>query len=388
MANPILVNEKGKRRLLSGHPWVFLSDLTIPEKQEAGIVSVCDLKKRFLGKALYSPHSQISVRMLTSGDEPIDTSFWEKKIRSALALRQSLQIPSNAWRLIYGEADGIPSFVLDRYDNACVFQSLSAGVETQRETLLSLIQQILNPSLLVERNDVSVRTLEKLPLASQVIQGDGPTRVEIKEGELRFVVDLLEGQKTGAFLDQRQNRIWAGNFAKEKQRVLDACSYQGWFACHLARAAKEVIAIEQSEAACRLIEENATLNQLNNIEVIQKNVFDVLREMDGRKEEFDLINLDPPAFVKSRSQLAQAIRGYKELNLRAMKLLQPGGILITSSCSHHLSEEDFLALLSEAARDAKRKVQILWVGGQDRDHPMLLGFPESKYLKCLFLRIM
>jgi 23S rRNA (cytosine1962-C5)-methyltransferase len=388
MENPVTVNEKGKRRILQGHPWVFRSDVTQPDPLPSGAVAVVDSKNKFLGRALSSPHSQITLRMITREDEKIDRAFFKIRIEAAARYRASLAIHSNAYRVIFGESDGIPSFILDRYGDSFSFQILSAGLECFRKELLESVDEIFSPALLVERNDVSVRNLEKLPQAAQVLSGDGPTRKVIQEGELKFEVDLLEGQKTGAFLDQRDNRLKAGQWARNRKKALDAFSYQGWFSCHLAREAGFVIAVDQSAPACRMIEINADRNQLKNISVVESNVFDFLKEADQKRERFDLINLDPPAFVKSRSQLSQALKGYKEINLRAMKLLEPGGLLITSSCSHHLSEEEFLKLLQESARDAKRTAQIVDIGHQAADHPIGLQFPESKYLKCFFIRIL
>jgi 23S rRNA (cytosine1962-C5)-methyltransferase len=383
----VIVNEKGKRRILAGHPWVFRSDIKVDSNQLAGIVLVSDEKGRSLGKAFFSPHSQITLRMITPRDEVINVPYWEQKIKSAHHFRESVSILSNAYRVIFGESDGIPSFILDRYGDAFAFQILSAGLETERENILDAVKHLFRPTLLVERNDVSVRNLEKLPLSAQIVEGNIAPSLQVREGDLRFEVDLLSGQKTGAFLDQRENRFKAALFAKGRKRVLDAFSYQGWFACHLAKKTEEVVCVEQSEAACKQIEANALLNELNNITVVSKNVFDYLHEADQGKERFDLINLDPPAFVKSRRQLSQAIKGYKEINLRALKLLKNEGILITSSCSFHISDEEFLEVIRDAAQDAKRRVQIIGIGHQASDHPILVGFPESKYLKCLFLRV-
>lgn len=383
----IQLNAKAHRRLEQGHPWIFRSDISVPSKTEAGIAELLSPVGKFLGKALYSPHSEIALRFLTSKDETIDESFWEKRIRQALQLRQDLELDSNAYRVVFGESDGIPSFVLDCYDRAYAFQILSAGLESQREALLQSIHKIFNPQLIVERNDVSVRKLEQLPLVSQILFGESSSRVMIQEGELKFEVDLLEGQKTGAFLDQRSNRLKAAHYSKNKKRILDVCAYQGWFSCQMGLGGAEVIALDQSTAACESVKKNAVLNRLNNIQVMEANAFDALKVMDQNKEKFDLINLDPPAFVKSRKQIKNALRGYKEINLRGMKMLNEGGILITSSCSHHLSEENFLDLLQDAAIDARKKVQILERSYQAPDHPALLGFPESNYLKCFFLKV-
>lgn len=384
----VIVSQKGIRRLQGGHPWIFRSDIRTEKNLPAGVVSLENPQGKFLGKALYSPSSEIAIRFLTSKNREIDSLFWKEHLLQAKKFREELSLPSNAYRVVFGESDGIPSFILDKYDQAYSFQILSAGLESQRDILLELIREIFSPKLLVERNDVSVRRLEKLPQTSQVLEGEASTLVKIQEGAFFFEVNLLEGQKTGAFLDQRENRLKAEKYAKGKNKILDVCSYQGWFACHMAKFAKEVKAVDQSKAVCENILRNAHLNELQNIEVLEENAFDTLKELDQRKEKFDLINLDPPAFVKSRKQIKNALRGYKEINLRAMRMLNENGILITSSCSHHLSEEIFLELLQEAALDTKRKVQILERGYQGSDHPVLLGFPESAYLKCLFLRVL
>lgn len=384
----IKINEKGKKRILKHHPWVFKSDLMDEKIGLAEIVEIIGPKNEPIAQGFYSPHSQISLRIIANCSAKIDERFWEERILSADQFRKTLHIPSNAYRMIYGESDGIPSFILDRYDNAFSFQILSAGLETIRETILKIIRKNFHPDLIVERNDVTVRNFEKLPLSSQIIEGSKNSKIIIEEDPLKFEVDLLEGQKTGAFLDQRSNRILAGKMAENRKKALDVFSYQGWFACHIAKKAENVIAIEQSEISCQQIKINAELNALKNISISSSNAFDYLREADQSKKKFDLINLDPPAFAKSKSHLFQALKGYKEINLRAMKLLEKDGILITSSCSHHISDEQFLEIITEAAHDAKRQVQIIRIGHQAPDHPILVGFPESNYLKSLFLKMM
>lgn len=384
----IELNNKAQRRLLQGHPWIFRSDIRLQGQPEAGIARLQSTQGKFLGQALYSPHSEIALRFLSSREEAIDVEFWRKRLLQARALREERGIPSDAYRVVFGESDGIPSFVLDQYGEAFSFQMLSAGLESQRKGLLQAVRELFSPRLLVERNDVSVRNLEQLPQSAQILEGEGPSTLLVWEGDLKFEVDLLEGQKTGAFLDQRTNRFKAAEYARGRMKLLDVCSYQGWFSCHMARGAGEVTAIDQSGQACRSVARNAEINGLKNIRILEQNAFDCLKELDQGKAKFDLINLDPPAFVKSRKQLQNALRGYKELNLRALRMLKEGGILITSSCSHHLSESNFVELLQEAAMDARRKVQILERGMQGPDHPVLLGFPESNYLKCFFLRVL
>lgn len=378
---------KGVRWFSTGHPWIYSSDIAARDAGGAGIVTVVGPDGKFLAQALFSPKSKIALRVLSRKQEPITRDWWKKKIEEALQLRKRLPIPSNARRLVFSEADGLPSLIVDQYGDYLSFQCLSAGLETVKSVLIDLLQELFSPRGIVERSDTPVRDLEGLPRVAEVVAGDVPEKIVIEEAGLQFVVDLLKGQKTGAFLDQRENRILAGQLARGQ--ALDAFSYQGWFACHLAKKAEHVVSLESSEEACAFIHENAKRNGLaDKISVIQEDAFDVLREEVKLKKCYDLVNLDPPPFVRRASEKEGAYRGYKEVNLRGLQLLEPGGVIVTSSCSQAVSEEEFMGMLTDAARDAHRDVQLLHRGQQPPDHPSLPHVPESNYLKCFFCRVL
>jgi len=411
----IKLTPKGARRFESAHPWIYKSDLVSPLPSEAGVVRVEDPRKRFLAQAIYSPASQIALRILSRGAELINQEWFAKRIQSAIALRKRLAIPSDAVRLFFGESDGIPAFIVDQFADVISFQTLCAGIDRYKDWLVDILWEELKPAAIVERNDVPVRAIEKLPMIAKVHQlsllckeGSGevdhelplPTspykgeeyrkltagKTIINEGELKFAVDVLHGQKTGAYLDQRDNRFLAATFASGS--VLDCFSYEGWFAVHMAKNANSILCIDSSEAALAKVCENAKLNGLESkIKTKEANGFDFLKEEDARGAHYDCINLDPPPFVRSARDRASGFRGYKEINLRAMKLLRPKGILITSSCSHHFSDEDFDAMIADAAKDAKVTAQVLYRHGAAPDHPILVGFPESHYLKYRIINI-
>lgn len=339
-------------------------------------------KGQVLGHAFFSPHSQISLRWLSSTAEPVTEALYRMRMERALARRQSLNATTDAYRAVFGESDGLPSIIVDRYNDIAVVQTLSAGAETVKELLFALIMELLPVQSLVERNDVPVRGLEQLPQIKRVVNGT-KSATEIHDTTLTFLVDCMEGQKTGAFLDHRAARRRMAQLSKG--RVLDCFSYEGWGACYMAAAADEVIAVEVSEQACGRIRANVERNGLSNVDVRTENVFDFLKSCDERGEKFDLIHLDPPAFIKSRKRLPTGIRGYKEINLRAMRCLNPGGVLMTSSCSHHLTPVIMQEMLSDAAMDTGRDFILREQVGQDIDHPILLNFPESQYLKGFVL---
>lgn len=339
---------------------------------------------RLLGQAFYNPKSKITLRWLTEDpDQPVDRAFWAGRLDAALALRRCVVKDSTACRLIHSEADGFPGFVVDRYGEVVVLQALCLGVERILPVLVDLIRERIRPSALVARNDSPVRKLEGLPEEKRLLEGRIPERIEVQEGAARYRVDVLEGHKTGAYLDQRENRLWARGYARG--RVLDAFAYQGGFALQLAPQAEEVLAVEDSAAAVEMLKENLALNRLENVRVERANVFDRLRGLEKEGERFDLILLDPPAFARNRAQLKDAWRGYREINLRALRLLRPDGVLITCSCSHLVTEEVFGAILREAGAAAGRPVRFLESRTQARDHPILLTHPESRYLKCIAL---
>jgi len=386
MPTTVSITKRGAQRVHARHLWIYRSDLTESKGAEQGdVVRVTDPRGKALGKALYSSQSQIALRMLAFEDIEIDKSFWTSRLIAAEQLRQQCVSDTTAYRLVYGESDRLPSLIIDRYGDCFVIQTLSQGMDALKQMWVDLLVEMYSPRAVIERNEAKVRNLEGLPSSSGVIYGSNPGEFEIDEAGVKFAVDLVEGQKTGSFLDQRENRIAARSYSKG--RALDCFTYQGGFALHLARGAKHVLAVDVSASALAHARRNAELNSASNIEFVEANVFDLLREMEQRGERFDVINLDPPAFAKNRSAVEAAMRGYREINLRAMKMLEPGGTLITSTCSYHMSEEAFLNVLSGAASDAGRTVQILEKRIQSRDHPILISMPETYYLKCMILRV-
>ncbi len=380
-----VITSAGLRRLRQGHLWVFAAHVARePDDRDTSIVRVIDKAGRTCGYAFYSKASQIRLRMLSREPVPPSREFFHGRLRAAIRRRDGLLDSGTPCRLVFGEGDLLPSIVVDRYAGYLVIQTLSAGAEALKQVLVELLTEELHPSGIVERNDVKARGLEGLEERKGVIAGSVPDRVEVLEGELRFQVDLLGGQKTGFFLDQRDNRIAAHRYARGL--ALDCFTNTGAFALQFARRCQEVIAVDTSAESLTQGRANAKLNGLENIDFREANVFDLLREMEHAGRKFDMICLDPPAFAKNRASLAAAKGGYKELNLRAMKLLKPEGILVTSSCSYHLSESAFATILQQAAHDARRQIQLVERRGQSRDHPILLSMPETHYLKCFILR--
>jgi len=385
MNDEVTLTPKGQRWYRSGHPWVYRDDLKSALPSLSGqIVRVKSSNGQLLGQAFYNAASKIALRRLTDDPgEPIDRAFWERRLLCALELRKRLVSDSSAYRLISSEADGFPGLIVDRYDSVLVLQSLSLGIDRILPLIVELLSERLQPQAFVARNDSSVRTLEGLPLEKRLLAGSRPDRTEVREGDRRYLVDVWEGHKTGAYLDQRENRLLSRRFSKG--RVLDAFAYQGAFSLQVAAQADEVLAIEDSESVLMGFKENLNLNRITNVQVERDNAFDRLRALDRAGEKFDLVILDPPAFARNKNEVPDAHRGYREINLRALKLLKPGGILISCSCSYNVSDEIFLAILQEASRDAKRPVHLLEIRTQSKDHPILLTHPESKYLKCLIL---
>ncbi len=368
------------------HLWVYRSDVSdVAEARPGEIVRVADPRGRILGRALYSSRSQIALRMIAFDDVETDRDFWLARLAAAERLRQKVVRDATAYRLVYSESDLLPSLIVDRFDDCLVVQTLSQGMEALKPMWLELLIERYGPRAVIERNEGKVRDLEGLPRTAGVLYGTDPGEFIVEEGGVRFAVNLLEGQKTGAFLDQRENRIAAAGYGQG--RALDCFTFQGGFALHLARTATEVTAVDVSGAAIEQARRNAALNAASNVVCVEANVFDYLRELEVAGEHFDCINLDPPAFAKNRAAVEGATRGYKEINLRAMKLLRPGGTLITSTCSYHMSEDAFLNVIADAAADAGRAAQVIEKRGQSRDHPVLVSMPETYYLKCLILRI-
>ena len=381
----VQVRNRGRARILSGHLWIFQSDVRNPEGATSGdVVEVRGPRGDFLGQAFFSESSQIALRIITTEEEAVDEDFWKRRFAAALALRSGLAPATTAYRCVHGEADGIPSLVVDRYGETLAVQTLSAGTDRLKQTFVRLWVELVQPSGIIERNDQKTRALEGLPLAKGTLYGEVPAEVVVQEEGIRLRADLWEGQKTGLFLDQRENRQAAARWAKG--RALDLFAYDGGFSLHLARVCERVTAVDASAKSLARLRANATLNELGNIQTQEGNVFDILRELHTDGQAFDTIVLDPPAFAKNRAAVPKARRGYKDINLRAMKLLRPGGHLITSTCSYHVSESDFLNILTEAAADVRARMVLVEKRTQSRDHPILLSMPETYYLKCVILR--
>lgn len=380
------VTVRGARRWAAGHPWIYRSDLVDEGGAgEPGVVEVGDERGRFLGRALYSPRSEIRLRLLTREDEPVDGDWWARRVREAVARREGIGTSATSGcRLVHAEADGLPSLIVDRYGAYLSVQLLSAGLETCRPAILAALIETVHPRGIVLRNDSPVRRHEGLPLEVETAAGEVPDEIEIEEGEIRYGVAPRGGHKTGAYLDQRDNRVLAGSLARG--RTLDAFSYEGVFAVQLARHAERVLAADQSPEVLARAEVNAERNGLTNIDRIEANAFDLLRDLERRGERFDVIVLDPPAFARTKSRLPRALAGYNEINLRAMRLLVPGGHLLTFSCSHHVGRNLFLEMLANAARDAGGPIVLERLLGPPPDHPEILTIPETGYLKGALLR--
>ena len=382
-----VVSPKGAIRWASGHPWIYRSDILERPGDSAGAVLVRDHRGIALGWALYSPRSEITLRLLDRDPSArIDAAWWRVRIRRALDRREKLGERGNAYRLIHGEGDGCPSLVCDRYDGWLVVQLLSAGLEHFRPEIVDALASLTGARGILARNDVAVRSKEGLPRETVLLHGDVPREIEVNEDGVRYLAAPWDGQKTGAFLDQRENRALVGAVARG--RALDCFSYHGSFALHLARRADRVIALDSSSAALARARENAARNDIDTIDFVEANAFDRLREFERDGERFDTIVLDPPAFAKTRAALPGAYRGYKEVNLRAMRLLSPGGLLFTASCSFHLTKPIFLEMIEDAARDSGRQIALREIRTQPLDHPELLAVPETGYIKGALLEAM
>jgi 23S rRNA (cytosine1962-C5)-methyltransferase len=363
---------------------VYRSDVAKADAGPGSVVQVVGGRDVPLGHALYSDRSEIPVRMLTRGREAPDLDWWHARIDDAVRYRESLKIDATAYRLIHGEGDRLPGLVVDRYGDYLVLQALVQGIDRLLPDLTRILVKRLHPAGILARNDPRVRLLEGLEQTVTVLHEDVPQTIEVREGQVRYVVDPYHGQKTGLFLDQRENRVAAAAYARG--RALDAFSYNGGFALALAPVCDEVLAVDISEDAVARISANAAHNGAANIRAHAMNVFDELRELERRGERFDIIVLDPPAFAKNKAAVPKALSGYKEINLRALKLLQPGGILVTCSCSYNVSEAMFADVLAAAAVDAHADVVVVEKRMQGRDHPVLMTVPETYYLKCFVLR--
>jgi 23S rRNA (cytosine1962-C5)-methyltransferase len=379
-----VISGRGEERIRRGHPWIYKTDVVEVSADPGTVVDVLGPRQRFLGSALYSQQSQITLRMLTRGDEEVDEGFWRARIAAAVEFRRRLAIDATAYRLVHAEADLVPSLIVDRYNDVLVVQALSQGIDHLLPTLVPILVETTGATGILARNDPRVRLLEGLEQRVDVLFGDVPERVVVREGPIEYEVDPRHGQKTGLFLDQRENREAASQYASG--RVLDCFSYNGGFALRLARRSDHVVAIDISADAVARITENAARNRLANVAVREGNVFDELRHFEKSAERFDTIVLDPPAFAKNKASVARALAGYKEINLRALRLLNPGGYLITCSCSYNVDEATFAEVVYEASVDSHVPVTVVEKRMQSRDHPVLLGVPETYYLKCFILR--
>jgi 23S rRNA (cytosine1962-C5)-methyltransferase len=383
MIPTVVISGRGEQRIRGGHLWIYRADVADVRAEAGDRVVVRSPRGRTLGHALFSDRSQIALRLLTSGEEPADDALIARRVEAALEFRRSLQIDATAFRLVHGEGDLLPSLIVDRYGDYLVVQALSQGMDRLLPVVVSTLQDLVHPSGILARNDPRARLLEGLEQRVDVLTGEVPETLIIREGGIEFAVDLRRGQKTGLFLDQRENRAAAAFYAEG--RLLDCFSYTGGFALALGRRCRETIAIDVSEEAIAHVRQNAARNGVA-VDARVGNVFDDLRGFERLGERFDTIVLDPPAFAKNKAAVAKATTGYKEINLRALKLLNPGGTLVTCSCSYNVNEAAFAGIVQDAAVDAQARVALVEKRMQGRDHPVLLGVPETYYLKCFILR--
>lgn len=380
----VVVNKKGEARALRGHPWIFRSDVERAKDLPAGaVVRVVGVSGKPLGFAFWSARSEIRLRLFDRGAE-LSPTFLEERLAAAIAFREQVAAGAEAYRVVHGEGDRLPALVVDRYGDFLVVQTLSQGSERLKDRIVSVLVERLKPAGILERNDPRVRALEGLPTSVGLLHGSVPERVPVREGGVTFEADLWRGQKTGLFLDQRENHVMTKAYARG--RVLDAFTYNGGFGLQVAREADSVVSVDLSAEALATVKSNAERNGITNVTTRDANVFDALRAWDDAGERFDTVILDPPAFAKSKDAVEKARRGYKEINLRALKLLQPGGHLVTCSCSYHVHEAELEEILAAAAVDANATVTVVEKRRQARDHPVVLGVPETYYLKCFVLR--
>ena len=381
----MIISPRGVERIRLGHLWVYRSDIRSAQADPGAVVRLTDERGRFHGRAFYSDKSQIAVRLLTREDKPVDRAFFTHRLRQAFAYRERVVENTEAFRLVYSEADLLPSLIVDRYGEYLVIQTLSQGAERHKNMLVEILIELLSPRGIIERNDPKVRLLEGLEQKVSVLHGEVPSEIRVRENGVLFACDLPKGQKTGSFLDQRENHWAARRYASGD--VLDCFSYQGGFALTVADRCEHVEVIEMAPAAIEAARKNQELNGISNVHFREGNTFDLLKEYDEAGRRFRMIVLDPPAFAKNRDSIPAAQRGYKEINLRALKLLDPGGYLITCSCSYHVNEPLFLQIVAEAANDAKRNVTVVERRTQAQDHPILLTMSETHYLKCMIIRV-
>ncbi len=382
----VRVTGKGRRWWLTGHPWIYRDDVVAGEAAAAGdLVTVLDGQDRFLGRAMYSAASRITLRFVTRTEQAVGMPFWQTRLQQAIAYRRRVAPRVDAHRLIFAEADGFPGLIADSYVGHLVLQINHPFWERRLAELVGLLTMELAPPSITLRNDSDVRLLEGLTQGVETVAGELPERLWVQEGSVRFRVDVLRGQKTGMFLDQRENRQEAARWATG--RVLDCFTYQGGFALHAAAGAAEVTAVDSSAVSLEMAQENARLNGIDNVTWVQANCFDFLKEAAATGQRYDFIILDPPAFAKGRADRPGATKGYREINRRALQLLKPGGILISCSCSYNLGEADFGGIIQEAAREARREMRLMERRSAAKDHPARLPWPESLYLKCFYFLV-
>ncbi|MFQ6104655.1 MAG: class I SAM-dependent rRNA methyltransferase [Candidatus Glassbacteria bacterium] len=378
-----------EKRILGGHPWIYRGEILRSEGTLEGgeEVSVLDYRGKFIGRGFGNPRSIITIRVLAKKDEDLDEQFFLKRLEKAKARRHRLELNSNAIRLVFSEADGLPGLIVDRYDRCIVVQFLTLGMDIRKKMITGLLQDVFSPISIYERSDVRAREHEGLKRVKGDLVGKLPPDLEVYIGKLRFFVDALNGQKTGLFLDQRENAMFASPWMSDKD-VLDCFSYTGSFGLQaVSSGARHATFVEISEEAVEYTKRNIELNKMEDrTDIALSNAFDVLKEYDRGGRTFDVVILDPPSFTRSKKSLEGAKRGYKEINLRALRILRPGGMLVTSTCSQHLSPDLFQNIVREAAQDARVSVNLIALRGQAEDHPVLLEVPETRYLTCLFLR--
>ena len=385
----VTLRKTRETRVRGGHPWIYASEIEGVEGafENGDIVDIADFRGKFIGRGFYNPLSQIALRVLTRNDEPCDRAFFERRVRDAWEYRLRLCDPQSC-RLIYSESDFLPGLVVDKFGDVLALQSLSLGIDRLKDMLCDILMEVVGPAGIWERSDVPVRRLEGLEQTTGLLRGDVPDRVDMLENGIHFLVDVKHGQKTGFFLDQKWNRAALRPLCPNA-RALDCFCHNGSFSLHAAKyGAASVLGVDISEEALDVARENARLNGLQNVTFEAHNCFDLLRELDDARERYDVVILDPPAFTKNKAAVPAAIRGYKEINLRGLKLTRPGGFLVTCSCSQHILPEMFQDVVNQAARDAKKRVRLVEYRTQGLDHPILPQAVETKYLKCMILQVM
>jgi 23S rRNA (cytosine1962-C5)-methyltransferase len=380
----VVVSPRGVERLRLGHLWIYRSDIRTVEAEAGAVVRLTDDRGHFQGRAFYSDKSQIAIRLLTREDVPVDREFFRHRLSRAAAYRKLIVENTDACRLVYGESDQLPSLVVDRYGEYLVVQALSQATDRLKGLFVELLIELFSPKGIMERDDPRVRLLEGLDQRVGILSGKVPSEILAKENGITFAYDLQKGQKTGSFLDQRENHWAARRYASGE--VLDCFTYQGAFALTVANHCDHVEGVDFAPAAVAAAKRNLQLNPLTNVSFREGNTFDVLKEYDLVGRRFHMVILDPPAFAKNRDSIAAASRGYKEINLRALRVLEPGGFLLTCSCSYHISEAHFLEILAEAANDARKSLVIVERRTQAQDHPIMLTVPETHYIKCLIVK--